>query len=288
MTRKRLGRLLLCIFAVLLVLSALARVCLRYFGAEREQTGRLYVYVLSVGQSDAVLLRCDGEAMLIDAGTATERAAFFGALRRLRVEQLSHLVITHPHEDHFGNARELLSKITVENMLIADTAGGERGYELLLSEAALCGTVPRVTSDGESFTLGGATVQVLRAGGIDKNENNNSMILKVTYGKNSFLFMGDCESGGEQSLVAQYGSSLQANVLKVGHHGSNTSTTEALLTAVKPKYAVISCGTENDFGFPHSEVLQNLAAIGATVLRTDLDGTITLVADGEEVIYDKK
>ena len=135
--------------------------------------------------------------------------------------------------------------------------------------------------------LGSAEVEVLQAGGNHKNQNNDSIILRVTYCELVFLFMGDAEVEAENELLASCGAAyLDCDFLKVGHHGSNTATSEALLVATTPTFAVIGCGELNEYGFPHKEVTDGLAAIGATIWRTDLDGTLVFLVDKEGNLYE--
>ncbi len=242
--------------------------------------------MLNVGQSDAVLLQCDGQTMLIDTGIATEERNLLAELSYRGVERLDYLVLTHPHEDHIGNARVVMDRYEVGSVLIPDTKSDEIGYTLALDTARERAEKLLTVNKGDSFTLGSANVEVLLSGGSHKNQNNDSIILRVTYQGLVFLLMGDAEREVEEELLATYDAAyLDCDFLKVGHHGSNTATSEALLNAITPALAAIGCGKLNEYGFPHREVTDALAAVGATVYRTDLDGTLVFLVNGQGSLY---
>lgn len=250
--------------------------------------GYLYVYVLDVGQSDAVLLRCGEHTLLIDAGTATEIEALRVALSRYGIRQIDYLVLTHAHEDHIGNARFLVENLSVGTVLMPSAGSEDYAYNLLSKSAAANASV-KSAETGQHFPLGGAGVEVLWAGvGADSAKsdevNNSSAVLRVTFGTQVFLFMGDAESETEARLLAMYGEErLDCDFLKVGHHGSSTSSSAEFLQVVTPTVAAISCGKQNSYGFPHAPTLENLAAVGAYVYRTDESGTLVFGTNGEEI-----
>lgn len=248
----------------------------------------LYVYVLDVGQSDAVLVRCGTHTLLIDTGTATEEKALRRALARYGIEHIDYLLLTHAHEDHIGNARYLIENLSVGRVIMPSTAGTDYAYGLLADSAAQNAAVT-VAAVGQHFPLGGAGAEVLWAGDAgdgakDEDANNASVVLRVCFGEQVLLFMGDAEEGTESALLDLYGPSvLDCDFLKVGHHGSSTSSSAAFLLATTPTVAAISCGKQNSYGFPHAETLENLTAVGAHIFRTDLSGTLVFGTDGHEM-----
>ncbi len=250
--------------------------------ADQGQT--LRVCVLDVGQSDCILLS-QGEAhLLIDTGTASERDALVGELAHYGVKQLEAVVITHPHEDHYGNARTVLEKYQTKALLLPECAGEEYGYAMVTDAAEREGVSVQYLEDGSRFSLGKAAFEVMSALPDDKNLNNASLVLRATFGETVLLFMGDAERAAEQALLDAYGSeALGCDFLKVGHHGSNTASGEAFLQAASPLVAAISCGANNEFGFPHADVMERLSAVGATVYRTDTEGTLEFIFDGEKI-----
>lgn len=270
----------LCLGLALLLLCAILPGC-----AQRDAT-LLYVTVLDVGQGDAILISCGEHHVLIDTGSAVSRGLLLGELARLGVEDLDAILITHPHEDHYGNARMLLETRTVGALFLPASQGEEVGYSILLESAAKCNVPISVLEDGDSFPLHGAVCEVFCPIADDPDPNNACLVLRVRYGTSVFLFMGDAEQRAEQALLAR-GGDWSCDLLKVGHHGSDTASTSAFLQACAPKMAAISCGANNDYGFPHGDVLDGLCEIGAAVYRTDENGSLCFSCDGKSVIFEE-
>lgn len=249
---------------------------------------KLYVHVLDVGQSDAILLRCGGKTMLIDTGTAQEQEALRAALLYYRVKRIDVLVLTHLHEDHIGNARYLLAHYAIGRVLLPQAVGDEPAAMLFLEELARTETECVTASTDLCFSLGEANFELLYApcAGAELNgfdANNESIVLRAEFGERSFLFMGDGEEALEQKLLATKAALLPCDWLKVGHHGSQASASEAFLVVAAPRFAAISCGKNNSYGFPHSNTVARLRAAGATVYRTDTSGTLSFVCDGTDI-----
>ncbi|WP_437589153.1 DNA internalization-related competence protein ComEC/Rec2 [Sorangium sp. So ce1000] len=264
--------------------------------------GVLRVNVLDVGQGDALLIDLpEGGAMLVDAGGFVGSPVDTGArvlrplLRSRRRARLDVVVLSHPHPDHFGGLPATVEGVEVGELW--DTGQGEAEgagpvYAGLLSDlrrrgvpvvrpASLCGR-PRV--------LSGATIEVLAPCpelDPDRGANDNSFVVRITYGARSALLVGDAEHEAEDALVARYGAALRADLLKVGHHGSRTSTGAALLAAVDPSIAAVSSGVRNRFGHPSPEVLSRLSARGVAIARTDRGGALTWETDGERVLWSR-
>ena len=272
-------RLLLCV--------ALLVACqLMGLGCQKAQAPTLEMTVLDVGQSDCILLTQGAHRMLIDTGSAAAHESLAAELALRGVERLDCVLITHPHEDHFGNARYILESCTVGRLFVCEGTEGDQGYALLLSAAKALGVPVQSLYGGEVFSLGEATCTALVADAQDGNVNNDSILLRVLFGSAVLLFTGDAESGAESALLARYGASfLDCDFLKVGHHGSDTATSAAFVQALTPQCAAISCGRYNEYGFPHQTVLDNLQDAGAQVYRTDLLGTLEFVCDGTNITY---
>lgn len=267
---------------LLLICLLLIRFGLAVYHWATPASELLLIDVLDVGQSDAILLRSGKESLLIDTGTATAELDLANELRRLGVRRLNTICVTHPHEDHYGNGRGLIASFPVGSLLLPEIATEDAAYALFLSEAAKR-EIPTVTAVvGVTLRLGECLVTVLSAGGQDPN--NASVVLRVTCGDTVLLFMGDAEAEAEEHLFAVTDAALlDCDFLKVGHHGSDTGTTAAFLAAATPDIAAISCGKDNDYGFPHTGVLERLAAAGTAVYRTDEAGTLHFASDGHTV-----
>ena len=250
--------------------------------AELLATSQTTVTVLDVGQGDSVLIGQDGQYCLIDTGTSESRDTLVRDLRQAGITGLQYLVLTHPHADHTGGAIAVLENFPVEELLLPvwepEDTGASDWPRGLRDQAADGGTSVVETVAGDCYLLGNGTLQILWGGNAetgDSDANNASLCLLFEAGDFRYLATGDAEKEVEQELVDHYGTALQADLYKAGHHGSSTSSSEALLSVVRPQAAVISCGVDNDYGHPHRETLQRLAAVGAAIYRTDTMGTIT-------------
>ncbi len=251
--------------------------------------GTLEVVYFDVGQADSELIRLPGgQNILIDAGTSATQEALVGELRSLGVETLDLVVATHPHADHIGGMAEVIDQLDVRQVVMPRVAESEtpttKTYENLLQSIANEGlSITPAEPGAELWNQNGAVLTVLGPNGSGYgNLNNYSVVLRLTFGEDSFLFTGDAETESEEEMLAK-GYDLSATVLKCGHHGSETSTSQAFLDAVSPQYAVISCGVDNDYGHPDAVTLDKLSAAGVEVFRTDLQGTITAVTSGSGV-----
>lgn len=240
------------------------------------------VSVLDVGQGDSVLIGQDGQYCLIDTGTSDSQDTLVRSLRQAGVSELEYLVLTHPHVDHTGGALAVLENLQVDTLLLPvwETDDGTDPWPRgLLDEAAAIGTAVTVTDEGDCYTLGTGTLNVLQGGSAwmeDGNDaNNGSLCILFEAGNFRYLGTGDAEESAEQALAERYGPALHAVLFKAGHHGSSTSSGEALLSVVRPQAAAISCGIDNEYGHPNPEALRRLEEIGAEIYRTDTMGTIT-------------
>lgn len=249
-----------------------------------SQAGTLTVTWLDVGQGDAAVIQCGGQAMLIDGGKPEKSSYIYAWLQQHGLSYLDVIVATHVDADHIGGLSGALNYASVGTAYCPVTTGTTETFQSFVKYLAQRGKQITVPTAGETFALGGAQVQILGPLHSAEDSNDNSIVLKVSFGATSFLFTGDAERAEEQDLL-NAGVNLQSTVLKVGHHGSDTSTSYPFLRAVAPQYAVISVGAGNSYGHPTEAVLSRLRDAGVTTFRTDMQGEITAVSDGQTVNF---
>lgn len=237
----------------------------------------LVVEYLDVGQADSILLSSDGEYMLIDAGNNADGDDVVSYLRSVGADELKYAVGTHPHEDHIGGMDDVINDLTVDRVLLPNATTNTQTYGDVLTAIENKNVPVTVPQAGDTYQLGDATITVLAAEQADEL-NNTSIVLKATYKNTSFLFMGDAETPVENDILSS-GVNIQSDVLKIGHHGSTTSTGADFLSAVSPKAAVICVGADNSYGHPAQATLDKLA--GVPVWRTDKNGTVIAMTDGK-------
>ncbi|WP_026395645.1 ComEC/Rec2 family competence protein [Acetobacterium malicum] len=245
----------------------------------------LAVHFLDVGQGDAMLLVDNNETMLIDGGNPEYGKEIINYLNDLGINQLDYVVATHNHNDHAGGLTDVVTNLDVGNLYLTNSAKTTASQNLVA--AAKSKNIPIFTpSPGTAMAFGSSTINFLGPLKAHEDVNDDSLVIKVTHGAHRFLLTGDMEETAEKELLAQ-NLDLAADVLKVGHHGSYSSTGYLFLRTVNPRYAVISAGVNNDYGHPHEETLSRLNDAGATIFRTDLLGTIVATSKGDQLSFDK-
>ena len=248
------------------------------------QAGTLTVTWLDVGQGDAAVIQCGGQSMLIDGGKPEKSSYIYAWLQQHGLSYLDVIVATHVDADHIGGLSGALNYASVGTAYCPETTGTTETFQSFVKYLAQRGKQITVPTAGETFALGGAQIQILGPLHRAEDSNDNSIVLKVSFGATSFLFTGDAERAEEQDLLNS-GVNLQSTVLKVGHHGSDTSTSYPFLRAVAPQYAVISVGAGNSYSHPTEAVLSRLRDAGVTTFRTDMQGEITAVSDGQTINF---
>ncbi|MDR3091505.1 MAG: MBL fold metallo-hydrolase [Clostridiales bacterium] len=254
--------------------------------AKPAAAGVLTVCFLDVGQGDCALAELpDGGNMLIDAGNNADADLVCGFLRERGVERVDYLVGTHPHEDHIGGLDAVIDNFDIGEVIMPRATANTKTFRAVIEALKRKDLKIKTAKAGvELFNDGEGLSAELLAPVSDRyqNLNNYSAVIKLTYGKTSFLFTGDAEALSEREML-DAGEDVSAEVLKVGHHGSDLNSTEEFLDAVSPKYAVISCGAGNVYGHPRQATLDKLQARGVEYMRTDTDGTIIMETDGENI-----
>ena len=251
--------------------------------------GAMTVHFIDVGQGDSLLAESDGHFLLVDAGENDQGDTVIAYLREAGVTSLDYVIGTHPHSDHIGGLDDVIRAFDVKAVILPPVAHTTKTFEDVLDavqEKNLALTQPK---PGDSYALGDAAFTILAPQADYGDDLNNwSVGIRLACAEGALVACGDAEAQAEEDIAAS-GLTLSADVLKVGHHGSSTSTSNAFLQAVSPAWAVISCGEGNSYGHPHEETLKKLEDAGVSVLRTDLLGDITAQwgEDGIAWTYEK-
>ncbi len=247
----------------------------------------LEVSFLDVGQGDAILLRTpSGIEVLIDGGKGSAVLRSMAAVRPFGDRSIDLMIATHPDLDHIGGLSDVLHRYQVGLLITTSNLNPTAASTALTTAVAAEGMMERLAEAGEVIVLDDEVyLQVLSPVGDETNWESNtaSIVLRVVYGETAFMLTGDAPASIEDTLVERYGSQLTSQVLKLGHHGSKTSTSETFLDAVAPKYAVVSAGADNSYGHPAGEVLARVIERDIALSQTAIDGTITFISDGQTV-----
>jgi beta-lactamase superfamily II metal-dependent hydrolase len=273
---------------VLLVAVILVAGCTEYTGTQsgplldQNTTGDLRAYFLDVGQGDSSVILFKDRVILIDAGEADKGDTVVADLKKLGVTRIDLLVATHPHSDHIGGMQKVLDAFPVGRVLDSGIPSTSPVYEKFLTTIDRKQIPYLVAEQGQTIAVDPALrILVLSPPKerIGDDLNTNSIVLRISYGTVNLLYTGDATTPAEEALM-KTGYPLDAQVLKIGHHGSSGSSSAAFLNRVHPEVAIISLGRDNDYGHPHKETLQRLKDAGPAVYRTDRNGTIAVVSNG--------
>lgn len=243
------------------------------------------VHFIDVGQGDSILIISDGKTILIDAGENDKGKVVVDYLKKLGIKKIDLLIATHPHSDHIGGMDTVINTFKIGKIVMQRLPDSlvptTRTYTDVLSAIADKGLKVTPAKVGDSYDFGSGKLTILGPNAEYDNLNDMSIVCKFNYGKKSFLLAGDMQSSAEKDLLRK-GFDLKSDVLKVGHHGSSTSTTKQFYKAVNPKYCVISVGDGNSFGHPNAKTLKTIATNGAKIYRTDFQGSIVIgISDGK-------
>lgn len=241
-----------------------------------------WIRFLDVGQADSALVMCGGNYLLIDGGNVADSNLIYSCLKAEGVETLDYIVCTHGHEDHVGGLSGALNACGVKTVLSSCEQYDTDAFRNFVKYVGRANAQIKIPEVGDEYELGGAAFTILSPSQRYENENNNSIVLRITYGGTSFLFMGDAEREAERDIL-DGGFALESDLIKIGHHGSETSTSYVFLREVMPDYAIISVGKNNSYGHPDEAVLSRLRDADVTVLRTDQSGDILIQSDGKKI-----
>lgn len=251
------------------------------------QNSTFEIYYLDVGQGDAAVVLCDGKAMLIDGGDNKQSSLIYSFLKSHKISHLDYIIATHPDADHIGGLSGALNYATVDKAFCTVTSHDTKTFGSFVKYLNAQNVSITVPSAGDKFSLGSATFTIIGPPHGNDYGSNTSIVLRIEYGDTSFLFTGDCETDEEKGIM-NAGYDVKSTVLKVGHHGSRSSTSYQFLYYVEPEYAVISVGGKNSYGHPTDEVLSRLHDADVKTFRTDMQGDVHCVSDGKSVTFDVK
>jgi len=270
-------------------LSSLLVVLLLFFTSMPSMTNaatsasNLKIHYINVGQGDSELIQIGDKNVLIDAGNNGNKA--YNYLKSLGVTKLDYVIATHPHADHIGSMATIIKNFDIGTFCAPKVTTTTQTYTNMVNALKAKNLKITVPGVGNKLTIGDATLTFLAPNSSTYEDlNNYSIVYKLKYGNNSFIFMGDAEGVSESEILAKQ-LDTQADVLKVGHHGSNSSTTQAFLNEANPKYAVIEVGADNDYGLSTQTTLDKLNKNDIEIFRTDLNGTIMATSNGQTLTF---
>lgn len=253
-----------------------------------ESEKNLKVHFIDVGQGDAQIIELNGHYMLIDAGPNSSEQVLLDYINKIGIKKFDYVIGTHVHEDHIGGMDKVIKNYDIDNFLFPKQTSTTKTFESFVEQLNNRGLKLYAPNVGESFEFENAKFTVLAPNSLEYDDANNySIVVKLEYKNTSILFMGDAETLSENEMLDNYYLDLEADVIKIGHHGSSTSSSLKFLKSVNPKYAVISLGKDNDYFHPHKSTMLRLKSLNIPVYRTDEVSTIIMETDGDNIIFNK-
>ena len=247
---------------------------------------KMIIHYIDVGQGDCILIQVNNKNLLIDSGPSSSRKDLLDYLEKLNIKKFDYIIATHPHEDHIGNMDTIIKRYSIGSFYSPKVISSSTTFENMISALVDKNLKVNVLKKGfKGIDLGeNVKFQVFSPAEnlFSDNLNDYSPIIKITFLNNSFLFTGDAEISTEESVLSE-NNNLNCDILKVGHHGSSTSTSSNFLTSVIPSVAIISVGKNNSYGHPTSELLSLLDYFNIRTIRTDINGTIIAISDGKNI-----
>ncbi len=251
------------------------------FNTNADEKSEESIYFLSVGQGDCTVIKSGDVTVLIDFGLKDDGNSLYWQLKELRVDRVDLALATHSHKDHIGGFCDLAERMKIDNLIISDSVAEDVDGECYDEVLKMCRDENiniYIPKENDIYTAGDIKLEILYVGSSLSEENNRSVISAVTFKNKRFLFLGDSESENELDFLKKQGD-LSADVVKLAHHGSNTSTSYEFLDRVNPRVAIASSGYNNSYSHPNEKVLQRLNEYGVDIYRTDLDGTVKITVE---------
>lgn len=265
---------------ILIILFSLACMYILKTNKEEKVVSGLEVHFIDVGQAESILIRLEDNNILIDAGNNKDGKLLVKYFKNLGIKKFNYVVGTHPHEDHIGGLDSIIKEFDIEHILMPDVTTNTKTFEDVLDaieEKKLQIEIPIIDN---TFKVGELTFKVIYTGTNEEDLNSDSIVLRMDYKKHSYLFTADTTGDVEKQLLDK---DIDVDVYKASHHASTYSNTYEFLEKVTPKYAVISCGKDNDYYYPHIKAVNRIKKHTKEIYRTDKDGTIIFKDDGENI-----
>lgn len=266
---------LLMVFAIIFTFTGCSGEISKVLKTTGTSADGFILHLIDVGQGDSVLLECDKQYMLIDAGESDKGNVVVSYLKNHNINSIDYAVVTHPHSDHFGGMKTVLENIEAKNVVLTEANNTTRSWEKLIDYIDEKNYNVMFPKTNDKYSLGDATITAYIPE-VNDELNNCSIVMKAEYNGFSAILTGDAEKS-EEKLILESGFDVSANVLKAGHHGSKTSTSKDFLEAVNPTIALISCGENNDYGHPNKETITKFQNKGIEMYRTDELGDIDVI-----------
>ena len=254
-----------------------------YKRVEVTTDNKLRVYFIDVGQADSILLSINNHNMLIDSGNYNDRFKLTKYIKSLGIEKFDYVIGSHAHEDHIGSMSYIIKNFDIDHYIMPSTETKYNSYKYTIKALDKKNMKVEEPIIGSKIKLEDVSCKIIYSDDDEEDINNNSIVMKCTFFNNSYLFTGDTTSDIEHKIIDK---DLKSDVLKVAHHGSRYSSSAVFLDKVNPKYAIIPCGIDNEYGYPHKVTLEKLNKLNVKVFRTDLDGTIISTSDGNNISFE--
>ena len=250
-----------------------------------EELDGLKISYLDVGQADSILIQTKNNNILVDAGNTNDGDLLVNYFKKIGITNFSYVIGTHAHEDHIGGMADIINNFDINTFYMPNVMTTTKCFEDVL-DALLDKKIKFETPDIDSkINFDNVNIKILYVGTDSDNLNNSSIVFKLTYGNNTFLFTGDATTKIEKEIMNK---DIKADVLKVGHHGSKTSSSNSFINTVNPKYAIISAGKDNKYNLPSKTIIDRLNKKNIITYRTDNDGTIIIYSNGIDIDIKKE